>query len=370
MASSRPSRVSKTTAMLLNKVVSGTLDEFLGEAPYTGYETWPGVSDVGEAACGVEYEEEEEAPPKREREAGIEEGGEDEEYSEVRAVEEQGDAESPIVLEEEEEEPVAIVKKPQKIAKKAKKAKKIPRERKEQAFSAPTRQLPLRKSVEQRAVGGGLAEGDYVADSRFEELVDRLAAASHDRGLRRDGADPDPNSRRIWDTECHVLGRGLLVGRSTLPGAGFGLFAAQDFPKGVLVTEYVGEEISKAQAFALRAAGKDQYIRSLKNGFCIDGNKYPGLGESCAQMANDGRDLAVNNCVFVATDARDKVQEKPRVYLKTLQHVSAGEELLASYGKKYWEFHGQSSESSPESGESSNVEADNVEADNGAQADE
>ncbi len=31
MASSRPSRVSKTTALLLNKVASGTLEEFLGE---------------------------------------------------------------------------------------------------------------------------------------------------------------------------------------------------------------------------------------------------------------------------------------------------------------------------------------------------
>ena len=355
MASSRPSRVSKTTAMLLNKVASGTLEEFLGETPLDEA-AWGFPQEVEDDAAGYRVVQVEETVFKRDRE----EEEDDEEYGEV------GNVRRPIVLDDEDEAQqeytgpsLAIVKKPRKISKKIKKTRKT-KERKEVVFSVPTRHLPLRKSMDRRALGTEIAMGDYVADSRLEELVDCLAAASHDREVRREGEDPDPNSRRVWDTECHVLGRGLAVARSRLPGAGFGLFATQDFAKGVLVTEYVGEELTKEQAFALRDAGKDQYVRSLKNGYCIDGNKYPALGESCAQMANDGRDAALNNCIFVATDNRDKLQEKPRVYLKTLQHIRAGEELLASYGKRYWEFHGRSNSSdshSSGSDESSNVEA-------------
>lgn len=149
----------------------------------------------------------------------------------------------------------------------------------------------------------------------------------------------------------------MIVARSQIPEAGFGLYATQDFPAGVLVTEYTGPEVNRDEALALRAAGKDQYIRSLKNGFCIDGNPFPALGEGCAQMANDGfpgwsvdcfvepilthssQDGIPNNCEFILDTRRDKVQEKPRVYLRTLRAISSGEELLASYGRTYWDIH-------------------------------
>ncbi len=352
MASARPSRVSKTTAMLLNKVATGTLDEFLGEAPVMN--EWP--LDVAPVFSGAPYEQAEVAVKRERPEPQDDDDDELEEYggtSVVRvAVAEEDD-------EDGEEAVVHRIKKPIKAAKKRVKKAKKSAVRKETVFSVPTRQLPLRKSVEKRDLGSGIAMGDYVADNRMEELVDRLVAATHDREVRREGADPDPTSRRIWDSDCHVLGRGLIVARSRLPDAGFGLFATQMFEKGVLVTEYVGEELTKEQAFALRAAGMDQYVRSLKNGYCIDGNKHPALGDSCAQMANDGRNLLPNNCIFVAIHNRDKVQEKPRVYLKTLQQIEPGEELLASYGKRYWEFHGKSNSSesmSSASGESSNAE--------------
>lgn len=33
----------------------------------------------------------------------------------------------------------------------------------------------------------------------------------------------------------------------------------------------------------------------------------------------------------------DNVQELPRVYLKTLEPIKTGDELLASYGRQYWD---------------------------------
>lgn len=113
-----------------------------------------------------------------------------------------------------------------------------PAKKEERLAAAPTRQLPLRKSIEKRSVAEGLAVGDYVTDDKkLKKIVHRLKMADKDKDLRRDGEDPDPNARRIWDTKCHVLGKGLIVARSNIPNAGFGLFSTQDFEKGVLVTE-------------------------------------------------------------------------------------------------------------------------------------
>ena len=57
-------------------------------------------------------------------------------------------------------------------------------------------------------------------------------------------------------------------------------------------------------------------------------------------MANDGYpDGFPNNCEFVVVHNRDSVQEKPRVYLKTLHSIESGKELLSSYGKTYWDYH-------------------------------
>jgi hypothetical protein len=102
--------------------------------------------------------------------------------------------------------------------------------------------------------------------------------------------------------------------------------------------QYVGEEVTKERAFELRDLKKDQYVRSLKNGFCIDGNPWPAIGESCAQMANDGRSVTANNCAFVAIHNRDKVQEKPRVYLKTLQFIPAGSGWSKEQGTSFFFF--------------------------------
>ncbi|MBJ6885438.1 SET domain-containing protein, partial [Vibrio cholerae] len=57
-------------------------------------------------------------------------------------------------------------------------------------------------------------------------------------------------------------------------------------------------------------------------------------------MANDCYPIGKpNNCEFVVDYTRDKVQQKPRVYLRALRDIEAGEELTASYGRTYWEFH-------------------------------
>jgi uncharacterized protein len=185
--------------------------------------------------------------------------------------------------------------------------------------------------------------GDYLVGNVNSSVLQ--AIMSRDEEVRSRRQAPDPESTRVWDTSCCVLGRGLVIGRSGIPNAGFGLFATQNFGAGELVTEYTGPEVNRNEALALRAEGKDQYVRSLKNGFCIDGNPFPALGEGCAQMANDGYpDGVPNNCEFVLDYSRDKVQEKPRVYLRTLRPILCGEELLASYGKTYWDIHLASSD--------------------------
>jgi len=202
------------------------------------------------------------------------------------------------------------------------------------------RRLPMRKSVQRRPIYYENVNGDYIlGDKLSHELISQIVAHEQDLLVRRHQGD-DPETHRIWDTSTAVLGRGLIVARSQLSNAGFGLYATRAFEANVLVTEYTGPELDKESAKSLRANNKDQYIRSLRNGFCINGNPHPALGEGCAQMANDGYpDHFPNNCEFVVVNNRDSVQEKPRVYLKTLRAIEAGEELLASYGKTYWKYH-------------------------------
>lgn len=151
--------------------------------------------------------------------------------------------------------------------------------------------LPRRKSIANRRLPIVGVSGDYVSDdAMLPKIVEGIMAHELDLEARRDpnipgavllccvfvcahGRAADPEAQRLWDTKCSVLGRGVLVARSRLKQAGFGLFATRDFegaygppvslsshflgsPAGALVTEYTGPLIDNARARELRAQGE------------------------------------------------------------------------------------------------------------------
>ena len=127
-----------------------------------------------------------------------------------------------------------------------------------------------------------------------------------------------------------------VVKRSTIEGAGLGLFAAQDIPAEFELGEYVGTvnrglEITSPSAYIWEV--KPRHPRFEGEKIWIDGEEY-GAG-----LLHD----TPNNLRYVnAADEEDEintkmVQREDKVYYRTTRRVHKGEELLMTYGSDYWD---------------------------------
>eukprot|EP01055_Gregarina_sp_Pseudo9_P001101 Gregarina_sp_Pseudo_9__1100@NODE_1717_length_1371_cov_29_033033_g1591_i0_p1_GENE_NODE_1717_length_1371_cov_29_033033_g1591_i0NODE_1717_length_1371_cov_29_033033_g1591_i0_p1_ORF_typecomplete_len435_score63_22SET/PF00856_28/1_4e03SET/PF00856_28/6_6e15_NODE_1717_length_1371_cov_29_033033_g1591_i0311335 len=134
-----------------------------------------------------------------------------------------------------------------------------------------------------------------------------------------------------------TLNYGVEVRDSTIPSAGRGLFASRDFKKGELVTEYVGEIITRDEARRRLRRGMFHYLGTLVTGmYEIDGIKEPQEGVGAASFINHARRPHAN-CVWA--HAEDKRACFRRMFAKACRNVAAGEELFLDYGKTYWAHH-------------------------------
>ena len=78
--------------------------------------------------------------------------------------------------------------------------------------------------------------------------------------------------------------------------------------------------------------GLNAYIFYINRNHVIDGSKYK---KSFARFANDAKGSKkhaglVNNCKYVIDGLR--------VFLESKKEIPANEEILAGYGKEYWEI--------------------------------
>jgi len=153
-------------------------------------------------------------------------------------------------------------------------------------------------------------------------------------------------STRCGNTKrAKTIGYALRVGKSTIPGAGRGLFAVEGFRKGDTITEYDGEVIDIETAERRRRMGLASHIRSLASGrLAIDGRMVPAtFGHGGGSFANDPRDSKLTNAKFCNTDtpmigalARPGRLALERSWLRATKDILPGQEILASYGKGYW----------------------------------
>lgn len=110
--------------------------------------------------------------------------------------------------------------------------------------------------------------------------------------------------------------KGVTVKKSS---AGLGLYATQDFTKGELVIEYVGEKIADAEA--QRRGGK--YLFELNDSWTIDGKGR----ENVARYIN-------HSCRPNCYPELDENEE--RVFIFAKRKIAIGEELTYDYGKQYF----------------------------------
>lgn len=127
-----------------------------------------------------------------------------------------------------------------------------------------------------------------------------------------------------------LLEKHLIVKRSTLKGAGKGLFTRKDIPRGRKIVEYKGristwKEVDNHKGF-------NGYIYYVTRSHVIDARRAK---EALARYANDAKGLSktdgiTNNCTYII--------EGLKVYIKAMRNIPAGSELFVGYGKEYWDI--------------------------------
>jgi uncharacterized protein len=127
-----------------------------------------------------------------------------------------------------------------------------------------------------------------------------------------------------------LLEKHLIIKRSTLKGAGKGLFTARDISKGTKIVEYKGKITTWKEVDDRK--GLNAYIYYVNRNHVIDARTTK---KEFARYANDAKGLLrseglSNNCTYEI--------EGIKVYIKAMRNIPAGSELFVGYGKEYWDI--------------------------------
>lgn len=120
----------------------------------------------------------------------------------------------------------------------------------------------------------------------------------------------------------------LRVDRSTIRGAGQGVFAMVDIPKNTRIGEYTGKKLNQRQydrlvddsyIFAVNRPNKTQFYINAKQSKCL-----------VAKINGAKTKLQKKKINVIA------YQYAQRIYYKTTKRVKEGTELIIDYGDEYW----------------------------------
>ena len=125
-----------------------------------------------------------------------------------------------------------------------------------------------------------------------------------------------------------LLEKHLLVKRSTIPGAGKGLFTKVAIEKGTRIVEYKGRITTWKE---VEWDSENKYIYTINPRHVIDASKTL---KALARYANDARGLTkikgvTNNCIYV--------NDGLHAYIESVKDIPAGAEIFVAYGKEYWD---------------------------------
>lgn len=126
-----------------------------------------------------------------------------------------------------------------------------------------------------------------------------------------------------------LLEKKLAVKKSTLPGAGRGLFTKVFIPKGVKIVEYKGEVVTWKEVEQM-ADDRNGYVFYFNSKYCVDAWKTK---KSVAHFANDAK--GITRVEGVKNNA-EYITEKKRCYIESVRDIHAGSEILVGYGADYW----------------------------------
>ena len=126
-----------------------------------------------------------------------------------------------------------------------------------------------------------------------------------------------------------LLEKYLLVKKSSIPGAGKGLFTKKHISKGTRIVEYKGKVSTWKEVN--HDNGRNGYIYYINRNHVIDASP---LTKTFGRYANDANGLKKiksikNNARYVIDDLR--------VYIEAIKDIPEGGEILVRYGKEYWD---------------------------------
>lgn len=126
-----------------------------------------------------------------------------------------------------------------------------------------------------------------------------------------------------------LLDKHLYIRKSTIPGAGKGLFTKVFIPKGTRITEYKGRILTWKQVENMPDESYG-YVFWFSNRYVIDAWKTK---KGVAHFANDANGIAK---VPGIRNNSEYDTEKKRCYIKSTRDIAPGSEILVPYGGDYW----------------------------------
>ncbi len=126
-----------------------------------------------------------------------------------------------------------------------------------------------------------------------------------------------------------LLEKHLIIKRSTIPGAGKGLFTKKLIPKGSRIIEYTGKITTWKNVD--HNDGLNAYIYYMHRNHVIDASRSK---KSLARYVNDARGSAKikgvsNNSIYL--------RDGEKVFIESKKNIPANTEILVGYGKEYWD---------------------------------
>lgn len=120
----------------------------------------------------------------------------------------------------------------------------------------------------------------------------------------------------------------LRIKKSGIPGSGLGLFTRERILKGACIVEYKGrlEKWSDVK----HIDGYNGYLLRVNTRWAINALPYK---RALGRFANDA--MGLNRNATLSNNAEYLLEGK-RCFLFAKKNIEPGEEILAGYGKEYW----------------------------------
>ncbi len=122
----------------------------------------------------------------------------------------------------------------------------------------------------------------------------------------------------------------IYTKKSTLPGAGKGLFTKVFIPKGTRIVEYKGDILTWKQVGKMEE-DRNGYVFYVNSNHVIDAWNHKN---ALARYANDARGITR---IEGLKSNSEYIVDKKRCFITATKNVPAGSEIFVEYGREYWQ---------------------------------